>query len=163
MAMARVLLWNSPYKASSMKHLEIRKTKPPEAVRAVIQRGSMTPANAAFAGAREGSFAPPFEVREYSDHFVIKADVPGVRSADLSIFIHNDWIAVMGERPPHERKAPMSYKTYERTYGGFWRAFRLFPGISAMRARATLRNGVLSIHLPKAAASSDRESWLGHS
>jgi len=144
-----------------MKQIEIRNSNPPEAVRAVLRRGDSLAD--AFAGARDGSFAPPFEVREYSTHFTIQADVPGVKSTSLALFIENDWIAVLGERRAEEPQAPMSYRTYERTYGHFWRAFRLYPRVRTDTVRATLRNGVLTIHLPKLCPSSPERARSAHS
>lgn len=133
-----------------MTHINVSRSRPPEEI---LQGLLVQPAAArvASAGGRDGSFAPAFEVREYIDHFAIKADVPGVRSRELSLFVENDWVIVVGRRLTDESLVPMAYRAYERTFGAFWRAFRLSPGI-VPAARASLQSGVLTVLLPKKTA-----------
>lgn len=96
---------------------------------------------------RSAIAAPPAAVRAV----LSQNEAGGVASAfaDLEIFIHDDWLAVLGKRPPEHTQSAVSYRTYERTYSGFWRAFRLFPSISALGVRGALRNGVFTLSVRK--------------
>lgn len=129
-----------------MTRIEIRQTVPPREILATT-RATVPTVGARFAGGIEGSFAPSFEIEEQARRFVVRADVPGVAPADLSIFIANDWVTVCGRR---EEEAPSAnYRTYERTFGSFWRAFRLQPGVVSTGSRAVLERGVLTVFVPK--------------
>lgn len=133
-----------------MAHVAIQRHVPPDFVyQTPRSTGRMDPF-ARFGGGVDGSFAPAFEVREKKDCFELEADVPGVKSSDLHIFIHGNLVTIRGERSQRPAGDDMVYRTYERTYGVFWRAFRLFPGINCVGARADLTNGVLTLILPKA-------------
>lgn len=129
-----------------MTRIEIQQTLPPREVLATT-RARMPDFDARFAGGIDGSFAPSFEVQEQARRFVVKADVPGVAPANLSIFIANGWVTICGRRIDDSPAA--DYRTYERTFGSFWRAFRLRSGIAAMGSRAVLERGVLTLFVPK--------------
>jgi HSP20 family protein len=129
-----------------MTRIEIQQTLPPRKVLATT-RATPRDLDARFAGGLDGSFAPSFEIREEAQRFVVRADVPGVAPTDLTIFIANDWVTVCGARTDDTKTA--HYRVYERTFGSFWRAFRLQPGVVALGARAVLERGVLTLSVPK--------------
>src|SRR4029079_4672730 len=60
------------------------------------------------------AFAPTFEVKETTDSFVLKADVPGVEEKDLDIAVHNGVLMVSGARQAEERREGESFALYER-------------------------------------------------
>src|SRR5690349_21425709 len=99
-----------------------------------------------FSSGRPGSaFAPTFEVKETTDSFVIKADVPGVEEKDLDIAVHNGVLSVSGHRQAEERKEGESYALYERQYGSFTRSFALPDMADGDRIDAKLVSGVLML------------------
>lgn len=135
-----------------MTNLTIREEKPPEATfhtpRATFGQDATSP----FRGGIDGSFAPAFEVREYLDHFEFEVDVPGVGASELAVFIAGGWVTVAGGRKqPADSSCCLGYRSYERGFGTFWRAFRLTPGVTSSGARAELRDGVLVMSVPKCA------------
>ena len=134
-----------------MTQIEIQQRLPPRKVLATT-RAAPHDLNAGFAGGIDGSFAPSFEIREEAQRFVVRADVPGVDPAALSIFIADDWVTVCGGRVDESPAA--NYRIYERTFGSFWRAFRLQPGVVALGAWAMLERGVLTLSVPKRTAFS---------
>ena len=134
-----------------MTQIEIQQTTPP---REILETPCTTARglDTRYAGGIDGSFAPTFEIQEHALHFLLKADVPGVAPEDLSIFVENDWITVCGRRL--EEPACANYRAYERTFGSFWRAFRVLPSVTATGSWALLERGVLTLFVPKRGAPS---------
>jgi len=106
------------------------------------------------------AFAPAFEVKETSDAFVLKADLPGVAESDLDINVHNSVLTVSGTRQAEERKEGESYALYERQFGSFSRSFSLPDMADGERIEANLDNGVLTLVVGKKAEAKPRKIAL---
>jgi HSP20 family protein len=108
-----------------------------------------------------GEFAPAFEVRETRSELRIHADVPGVTARNLSVCVEGRRLIVCGRRERGREQRELCFHAYERTYGTFWRTFRLNEQLDLENARAVLQRGVLTISIPKRArrgAASRREA-----
>lgn len=103
------------------------------------------------------AFAPSFEVKETTESFVLRADVPGVEEKDLDIAVHNGVLTVSGSRSAEERKEGESYAIYERQYGSFSRSFALPDLADGDKIDAVLKNGVLSLTIAKKAEAKPRK------
>jgi HSP20 family protein len=106
------------------------------------------------------AFAPAFEVKETSDSFVIRADMPGVEEKELDIAVHNGVLTVSGSRSAEERREGESYALYERQYGSFSRSFALPDMADGDRIDASLKNGVLTLMVAKKADAKPRKIEL---
>ena len=106
------------------------------------------------------AFVPAFEVKETSDSFVVKADLPGVAEADLDINVHNNVLTVTGARQAEDRKDGESYTLYERQFGSFSRSFSLPDMADGERIEAKLENGVLTLTIGKKAEAKPRKIAL---
>lgn len=95
------------------------------------------------------AFAPDFEVRENKDAFVFKADLPGVKLEDLEISVAGDRLTIKGKRDVEVESQDDTIYTYERSYGTFSRLFTLPAGIDAEHAKSELKDGVLTLVVPK--------------
>lgn len=95
------------------------------------------------------AFAPAFEVKETSDAFIVKADLPGVAEQDLDISVHNNVLTISGSRQAEERREGESYALYERQFGSFTRGFSLPDMADGERIEAKLDNGVLTLSIAK--------------
>ena len=91
----------------------------------------------------------PFEVKEDKEGYTLKADVPGVKESDLTINLTGTRISVSGKREEEKKQESESYIRYERSYGTFTRSFTLPDGIDGDKVQASLKDGVLSIFVPK--------------
>lgn len=102
-------------------------------------------------------FAPAFEVKETKDGYLFKADLPGVKQQDVEV----DWTAnrltIRGKREAEKQEKTDTYYTYERSYGSFTRAFTLPDGIDPNGIHADLRDGVLTIDVPKKAEAQPKK------
>jgi HSP20 family protein len=95
------------------------------------------------------TFAPRFEVKESKDAYVFKADLPGIEEKDLDITLTGNRLTVSGKREAEQRQESDTYYAYERSYGSFSRSFTLPEGADFDRCDADLKNGVLTVSVPK--------------
>ncbi|MEK0083829.1 Hsp20/alpha crystallin family protein [Benzoatithermus flavus] len=100
---------------------------------------------------RTGSFGPPVEVSETSTELKVVAELPGVDEKDVSVELQGDTLVIRGEKKAEEERKEGGYHLAERRYGSFSRALRLPCEIDADKVRATFKNGVLTITMPKPA------------
>lgn len=96
----------------------------------------------------EGQLA--IDVFQTDEAIVIKAPVAGVRPEELDVSLTGDMVTIRGIRRPDEDVAEDAYFYRECYWGGFSRSVILPIDVVADRISATLRNGVLTILLPKA-------------
>lgn len=95
------------------------------------------------------AFVPDFDVKETADAFEFKADLPGVKESDLDISLVGNRLVVSGKREQEERQQDENYFALERSYGSFTRTFTLPEGLDADHVQADLREGVLTMRIPK--------------
>jgi HSP20 family protein len=105
-------------------------------------------------------FMPSFEVKEQDDSYVLVADMPGVKEADLDISLHDNVLTISGSRQAEERKEGDTYYLYERQYGSFSRSFSLPEEANTEGIEAKLDNGVLRVTIGKRAESKPRKIGL---
>jgi HSP20 family protein len=105
-------------------------------------------------GAGGAAFSPPVDLKETEKDFVLRVELPGLRKEDLSIEITDERVTLQGERKEEQEGATVCYRCRESQYGAFRRVIEMPQQIVPENARARLENGVLSVTLPKAEASS---------
>lgn len=105
------------------------------------------------------SYAPAFEIKETSESFVFKADLPGVKDQDLEVTTTGARLTISGKREAEYEKETKenNYYAYERSYGSFTRTFTLPEQADLAHIRAELRNGELTVVVPKTAAAVPRK------
>jgi HSP20 family protein len=106
-------------------------------------------AGAAWPTGALASFAPDFDVKETPESFVFTADLPGVAEKDLQVQLTGNRLNVSGKRESERTEQNETFYATERSYGGFSRSFMLPEGIDTEKAHAQLKNGVLSVAIPK--------------
>jgi HSP20 family protein len=113
-----------------------------------------------FTGRQVSAYVPPFEVKETTEAFVLKADVPGVAEADIDIAVHSNVLTISGTRQAEERKEGEGFALYERQYGSFSRSFALPETADGERVEAKLASGVLTLTIAKKAEAKPRKIAL---
>ena len=98
-------------------------------------------------GEPEGELA--VDVYQTEEAVVIKAAIAGVRQEDMEIFLSHDLVTIRGVRHRDEQVRKEDYFTQECYWGKFSRSVILPHEVNADRAEATLKNGLLTIRLPK--------------
>ena len=94
-------------------------------------------------------FAPLFEVRETKDRYVFKADMPGVKEPDIEVNVVGNRLAIAGKRENELVEETETIFFEERAFGTFTRQFVLPEGADIEHIQAELKDGVLTVVIPK--------------
>jgi HSP20 family protein len=106
-------------------------------------------------------FMPRFDVKETKDAYVIKADLPGVKEDDLNVSVNGSMLTISGKREEEHRDEGDRYYAIERGYGEFARSFTLPDGVDADNVSAELKNGELTLRLPKKPEAQPKKITIG--
>lgn len=108
-------------------------------------------------GEREGGVAsawsPPVDIYETADSLMLKAELPGLSKEDIDIQVRDNRLTLKGERRHEKEVKEENYLRVERAYGAFQRVFSLPTDIQPDKIRATFKDGVLEVSIPKAEAA----------
>ena len=92
---------------------------------------------------------PAMDLVETDDHFVLKADLPGLDESDVNIEVEDNVLTVSGERKAEHEDNREGYVRVERAYGSFRRSLTLPDGVDAEAVSASFEKGVLQVSIPK--------------
>jgi len=98
----------------------------------------------------EGEWAPSVDIAETDENVVVTAELPGVKQDEVNISVMNDILTLKGEKKEEKEIKKENYHRIERNYGSFQRSVSLPTGVQADKAKATYKDGVLTITIPKA-------------
>jgi HSP20 family protein len=107
--------------------------------------------------AGERMWFPAVDVRETKDEVVLSFDVPGMSEKDIQLSITGDLLTVRGERKFDREESKDTYHRVERVYGKFERTVQLSMPVQTDKVKATYREGVLEVKLPKVEEVKPRE------
>jgi len=102
---------------------------------------------------RQATFTPRVNLLNHDEEIVLKAELPGIDKEELDISIANDTVTIKGERKAEELTENDCYVCQESTYGSFERSIPLPEKVVSDKVTASLKNGVLTLTLPKAEPS----------
>ena len=105
---------------------------------------------------------PAMDLVESGDHFVLRADLPGMSEEDVSIEFEDGTLTVSGERKAEHEEEKEGYHRVERSFGAFSRSLTLPQGIDADAVTANFDRGVLEIRIPKPEARKPRRISIAH-
>jgi HSP20 family protein len=103
---------------------------------------------------RGASYTPRVDILETEDELVLYADMPGVKPEDVDINFENGELAVYGRCAPRQEEA--NFLLQEYGVGDYYRAFSISEQIDSDKISAEMKNGVLTVHLPKSEAVKPR-------
>src|SRR3954454_5280458 len=92
---------------------------------------------------------PPMDLVETDEHFVLRADLPGMGEGDVKLEIEDRTLTLSGERKAEHSEKGEGYYRLERASGAFSRSLTLPDGIDADAIAATFDKGVLEVRIPK--------------
>lgn len=97
------------------------------------------------------SWVPTADIHEYDDRFQLYIDLPGVDPSAVDITLERGVLTISGERtaPAPTEGEQMVQRRIERGHGRFHRRFILPDSVDAEKVKATDRNGVLEVTIPK--------------
>jgi HSP20 family protein len=102
-------------------------------------------------------WSPAVDISETENALVLKADVPEVDLKDIDVRVENQTLTIAGERKFEQGKSGDAYHRIERSYGQFVRSFSIPNTFDTEQVSAELKNGVLSVTLPKKEAAKPRQ------
>ncbi|MDF0676025.1 MAG: Hsp20/alpha crystallin family protein [Nitrospira sp.] len=94
-------------------------------------------------------WSPLVDISEDEKEYVIKAEVPEIRKEEIKINVHDDVLAISGERKYEKEEKGKKYHRVERAYGSFLRSFVLPEDADGSKVNAEYKDGLLKVHLPK--------------
>ncbi len=100
-------------------------------------------------GLEPGVWTPPVDIYETADDLVIKAELPGLATEDVSVRVEDNVLTLKGERKRKEEVGREKYHLIERSYGHFQRSFVLPNNVEREKVQAKFRDGILFIAIPK--------------
>ncbi len=100
-------------------------------------------------------WTPPVDLHETPEQYVITAEVSGLRREDIDVQVHDGQLTLRGRRPEPE-VACEQYHRVERGHGTFSRTFELPQAVEFGHISADLRDGVLTVTVPKSADQTPR-------
>ena len=100
---------------------------------------------------------PAVDIEEAADEFIVRVDLPGMQQKDVKVSLMGDTLTIRGERKHETQRQDGNMHRVERAYGSFERSFTLGTPVSSDKVKATYRDGVLEIHVPKAEEARVRE------
>ena len=104
-------------------------------------------------------WTPAVEVVDSDDEITLRAEMPGLTREDVQIEIENDVLRIHGEKREEketEEERDGKIRVSERRYGAFSRSFTLPASVDAEDISAEMKNGVLTVRLPKSAVARGR-------
>ena len=106
---------------------------------------------------RAGVLVPAVDIEETPESYVFRADLPGVDVSQVKVTVTGDTLTFKGERRPAAKATAGAVQRLERSYGSFERSFTLGVAVRTDAVKASYRDGVLEIHVPKADEARPRD------
>ncbi len=104
---------------------------------------------------------PAMDLIEGEEHFVLRADLPGLAEEDVNIEVEDRVLTVSGERKAEQSESKEGYHRIERAFGSFSRSLTLPEGIDADAVTANFDRGVLEVRIPKPEQRKPRKISIG--
>lgn len=98
---------------------------------------------------KELAWAPSADIIEEKNKVIVRADLPGMTKDQIEILVQNDILTIKGEKKEEKEVKEKNYIASERFYGAFHRSFSLPSEVDPQNVKATYKEGVLEVVLPK--------------
>lgn len=109
----------------------------------------MSPLSEEVSGVWSADWTPAVDIKEEDGQFLVNVDVPGVDAKDIDVSMHDGNLIIKGERKSEKKEDKKDYHRVERSYGSFYRSFRLPDTANPEKVSATVSDGVLNISIGK--------------
>ncbi len=103
------------------------------------------------------SWGPLVDISETDDEIKVIAEVPGMKKEDIKISIQDNVLTLRGEKKQEKEEKDKNSHRVERAYGAFERSFSLPASVQTDKVKASYKEGVLTISLPKPEEAKPKE------
>jgi HSP20 family protein len=97
-------------------------------------------------------FSPRLNVAETDNAYEVTVDLPGLKASEINVEVRNGHLCISGERKAETHTEGKTFQRVERYYGRFHRVIPLATAVDESKISADYKDGVLSVHVPKAEA-----------
>jgi HSP20 family protein len=104
---------------------------------------------------------PAMDLVETDEHFVLRADLPGLSEEAVNIEVEDRVLTISGERNAEHETSKEGYHRVERAFGSFSRSLTLPEGVDAESVTAAFDRGVLEVRIPKPEQRKPRKISIG--
>lgn len=104
---------------------------------------------------------PAMDLVEEKDHYVLRADLPGLSEDDVKVELEDNVLTVSGERKSEQEQRREGSYRLERSFGSFGRSLTLPEGIDPESIQASFDKGVLEVRVPKPEQRKPRRVAIG--
>ena len=104
----------------------------------------------ALRGTEACRWMPPVDIAETDEKYSITVELPGTAKEDVNVECHDNVLTIKGEKKSEREEKTEQRHVVERRYGSFSRAFTLPSDATGEQVKATFREGVLTVEIPKA-------------
>jgi HSP20 family protein len=103
------------------------------------------------------AWAPALDLYEDKDNLVLRAELPGMKKQDIEISLHDDVVTISGERKNEKKYEGAETSREERFFGRFTRSLKLPKSVNSGGVKASYKEGILTVTLPKAEEAKPRQ------
>ena len=100
---------------------------------------------------------PIVDVFEEKDDIVVKAELPGMEKDNIEVNLADHRLTIKGEKKKEDEVKEEDYYRAERSYGSFLRTLDLPKDVRADKVKASFKNGILEIRMPKTEEAKTKE------
>lgn len=98
----------------------------------------------------KGGWLPSTDISETDTEYTIRAALPAVKKEDIHVTLDNGMLTIKGERKQQQEDKSEKYHRVESFYGSFERSFTLPDNVNEDAITSESKDGVLTVHIPKA-------------
>lgn len=97
----------------------------------------------------EDFWRPAIDIEENNGNLMVRAEIPGMNKENIKVSVKEDMLKISGERKQENETKEKTFHRIERSYGKFERIIRLPSEVDADKVKASYKDGVLNVTLPK--------------
>ena len=103
---------------------------------------------------------PAVDIAEKESEYEIMAELPGLDEKNVEVKFADGMLTIKGEKQEEKEEKKKDYYVSERRFGSFQRSFQVPEGVDPDKITASVKNGVLTVILPKSAEAQKREKTI---
>jgi len=104
------------------------------------------------------TWSPAVDIEDHGDNLIVKAELPGIDKKDINVSVTEDTLTISGKTQEEKKEKRGKVLYQERNYGSFVRSFTLPAEVNREKVKATYKDGVLEITLPKKEEAKAKET-----
>lgn len=105
----------------------------------------------------EPTWSPALDIEETESSVIVRAELPGMKKDDIKVSVTGDQLTISGERRHEAEEKGKTFHRIERAFGKFQRSLILPADIQTDKVKASYKDGILELNMPKSEKAKSRE------